>query len=255
MNGQSLIQLFACSLAFFALIASAFFAVFIMRSGEFLATSLGLSRNRLRTAELARWAQNEGLDFTEEGSVAELGNLPDHLRKTCLNAALPIVSSPTHLRNVLRWESDLAEYWIFDLEKGAESDRRTVGLIAFAKRQLPRFKLYPRQQLPWSLTILDRVLFENELRFDEDSEFTRNWVLLSPQETETRALFNSGLRREFSPETLRFHIQAEDQVVLFGIPATYAYRDESLAVYRRFAIELANALDAQCEADTNAPSE
>jgi hypothetical protein len=154
------------------------------------ALAIGVWYERKRTLLLAQQAQEMGLTFTPDqalGLQQELGDFglfkSGHSRK---------------VKNVISGETDEVRLVLFDYQyttgsgKQSHTHKQTVALIDSPRLALPSFSLRPE-------TMFDRIgglLGFKDIDFDTHPEFSRRFVLKSPQE--------EAVRKTFNPNVLRF---------------------------------------------------
>ena len=157
-----------------------FIAGFIVLMAFIIAASVRAARKR--TLELTTTAQQIGFEFlgnTWSGpavSPRHRISILQRVRGKCLNA--------------MTGASGALQISLFDYTYRVGKSTTTQTLAAFSQNvELPPFALRPEN-------FLDRIgdaILHNDLDFGSNPEFSRRYLLRSPDETNTRRLFTPGL--------------------------------------------------------------
>jgi hypothetical protein len=158
---------------------------FIMFGGVFVLMAVIITASvlytRKRTRELTEVAQRIGFQFTGNGSGP---SFPPQPKISMLQRTRGRFS------NVMTGSSGTLQISLFDYSYPAGKTSVSQTVASFSQdQQLPSFALRPEN-------FLDRIgdaLVHNDIDFDSNPEFSRRYLLKSPDEAGARRLFNPSL--------------------------------------------------------------
>jgi hypothetical protein len=155
------------------------FGVFFAVMAAVIVASVHYARKRTR--ELTEVAQRIGLQFIGAGGGP---SFPSQPRISMLQR------TRGRFNNVMTGSSGGLQISLFDYSYSAGKSSVTQTVASFSQdKQLPPFALRPEN-------FLDRIgdaLVHNDIDFDCNPEFSKRYLLKSPDEAEVRRLFTSSL--------------------------------------------------------------